>query len=127
MNEIASNTQPTSDDNTQITQRSAWWAALRANDLVSAQASVAAGFDIEDLSGRSETGFLFFAGNGMKEQANWLSQQGADVNAADLSGYNAMHLVVRRGAAAEIAQVAGWGVDINAQDRKHSFASCSHA
>ena len=104
------------DTTDQIDQRTAWWTAIRDNDLVAAQSLLDQGFDIEELNARSETAFLFTAGNGMLSQAAWLASKGADPRATDLNGGTALHIIVRRGAFKEIDGVVGMGVPVDAVD-----------
>jgi ankyrin repeat protein len=102
----------------QIDQRTAWWTAIRDNDLVSAQSLLDKGFGIEELNARSETAFLFTLGNGMTEQAAWLASKGADPNATDLTGGTALHIIVRRGAFKEVDGAVALGVGIDAVDSR---------
>lgn len=102
----------------QIDQRTLWWTAIRDNDLVAAQKLLDQGFDIEELNARSETAFLYTAGNGMVEQATWLASRGADPHATDLTGGNALHIIVRRGAFKEIDGAVILGVAVDAVDSR---------
>lgn len=100
----------------EMTLHRSWWSAIRDNDLVSAQKLLDEGFDIETMNSRSETAFLFCAGNGMQEQARWLLARGANPNASDLTGSTALHLAIRRNAWKEIEGLVSMGVAIDGRD-----------
>lgn len=106
------------DQTDYLDQRTAWWTAIRDNDLKAAQDLLDAGFDIEELNSRSETAFLFCAGNGKLEAAQWLAQKGVDLTATDATGSSALHLIVRRGADKEIDDVVKIGVSVDAVDNR---------
>lgn len=109
------------NDNTDtLDQRSAWWNAVKAKDYGTLQSLLDQGFDLESLSAQFTTGFLFCAGNGMLDQAQWFLDRGADPNVRDMSGANALHLAVRRGALSELETLEKMGVDINGQDDRGS-------
>lgn len=99
-----------------LEQRTAWWTAIRDNNMNAVQDLIDQGFDIEELNSRFETAFTFCAGNGFLEQAAWLAQRGANPNATDGAGGTALHIAVRRGAFKEVDQIVGLGVDVDAVD-----------
>lgn len=100
----------------EMTLHRSWWSAIRDNDLATTQRLLDEGFDIETMNSRSETAFLFCAGNGLHDQARWLLERGANPNATDLTGATALHLAVRRNAWKEIEGLVAMGVAINGKD-----------
>lgn len=108
------------DNTNMLNQRAAWWTAVKLKDYETLQSLLDQGFDLESLSAQFTTGFLFCAGNGLIEQAKWFLDKGADPNAVDMTGANALHQAVRRGALDEIGPLVSMGVDINAQDSRGS-------
>ena len=89
--------------------------ALRAADYTAAEAALAAGADINmRTSGmRSSNLFHFFMVSYGLEQARWLHSKGADIQATDSLGDNALMRAVESNRREEFDAALEMGVDIN--------------
>lgn len=94
--------------------------ALRARDYATAQAALEAGADIDTSTPgmRSSNLFHFFMVSNGLEQARWLHEHGANIQATDTLGDNALMRSIESNRRHEFDAALEMGVDINqANDR----------